>query len=58
MKNYIKYDNKSKELINMKQLQESKFLLYETDEVDINVDVILKDETIWASQKNISQKDL
>ena len=30
-------------------------LLYETDEGKINVDVILKDETIWLTQKSMSE---
>lgn len=29
-------------------------LLYETDEGKINVDVILKDETIWLTQKSMA----
>ena len=32
-------------------MNESSILLYETDEGKINVDVILKDETIWLTQK-------
>ena len=39
----------------MKQLRESKFLLYETEDGKINVDVILKDETIWLSQKSMAE---
>lgn len=45
----------------MNQLKESKFLLYETEDGKINVDVILKDETIWLCQKSIAElfgKDL
>lgn len=38
----------------MNQLRESKFLLYETEDGEINVDVILKDETIWLSQKSMA----
>ena len=30
-------------------------ILYETDEGKINVDVILKDETIWLTQKSMSE---
>lgn len=37
------------------QLKESKFLLYETEDGKINVDVILKDETIWLSQKSMAE---
>lgn len=36
-------------------MQESKFLIYETDDGKINIDVILKDETIWSSQKNMAK---
>ena len=39
----------------MNQLKESKFLLYETEDGKISVDVILKDETIWLSQKSMSE---
>lgn len=45
----------------MKELKESRFLLYETEDGKISVDVILKDETIWLSQKSIAElfgKDL
>ena len=35
-------------------MNESNILLYETDEGKINVDVILKDETIWLTQKSIA----
>lgn len=36
-------------------MNESNILLYETDEGKINVDVILKDDTIWLTQKSISE---
>ena len=36
-------------------MNESNILLYETDEGKINVDVILKDETIWLTQKSMSE---
>ena len=39
----------------MKSLNVSNILLYETDEGKINVDVILKDETIWLTQKSMSE---
>lgn len=39
----------------MNQLKESKFLLYETEDGKINVNVILRDETIWLSQKSIAE---
>ena len=32
-------------------MNESNILLYETDEGKINVDVILKDETIWLTRE-------
>lgn len=35
-------------------MNESNILLYETDDSKINVDVILKDETIWLTQKSIA----
>lgn len=34
-------------------MNESHILLYETDEGKIHVDVILKDETIWLTQKKL-----
>ena len=36
-------------------MNESNILLYETDKGKINVDVILKDETIWLTQKSMSE---
>lgn len=36
-------------------MNERNILLYETDEGKINVDVILKDETIWLTRKSMSQ---
>lgn len=36
-------------------MNECNILLYETDEGNINVDVILKDETIWLTQKSVSE---
>ena len=39
----------------MRFMKESNILLYETDEGKINVDVILKDETIWLTQKSMSE---
>ena len=36
-------------------MKESEFLIYETDDGKINIDVILKDETIWSSQKNMAK---
>ena len=35
-------------------MNESNILLYETDEGKINVDVILKDETMWLTQKSMA----
>lgn len=35
-------------------MNESNILLYETDEGKINVDVVLKDETIWLTQKSMA----
>lgn len=36
-------------------MNESNILLYETDEGKVNVDVILKYETIWLTQKSMSE---
>lgn len=33
-------------------MEESKFLVYKTDTANIAIDVIVKDETIWATQKS------
>ena len=37
------------------QLLESKFLIYKTDNEDVKVDVCLKDENIWLTQKRMSE---
>ena len=36
-------------------MNESNILLYETDEGKINIDVVLKAETIWLTQKSMSE---
>ena len=36
-------------------MKESNILLYETEDGKINVDVILKDGTIWLTQKSMSK---
>lgn len=36
-------------------MNESNIVLYETDDGKINVDVILKDETIWLTQKSMAE---
>ena len=36
-------------------MQESNILLYEAEEGNVNVDVILKDETIWLTQKSMAE---
>jgi len=36
-------------------IKESEFLLYETEDGNINVNIILKDENIWLTQKGMSQ---
>ena len=51
----LRYKIRHRSERNMNQLKESKFLLYETEDGKINVDVILKDETIWLSQKSIAE---
>jgi hypothetical protein len=37
------------------KLKESEFLLYSSDNGDIKVDALLKDETIWLTQKKMSE---
>lgn len=37
------------------KIKESQFLLYESDDGNISVDVVLKDENIWITQKNMSR---
>lgn len=41
--------------MNNNQLLESEFLIYKTDNEDIKVDVCLKDENIWLTQKRMSE---
>ena len=36
-------------------MEESKIILYETDDGNVNIDVILKDETIWLTQKSMAE---
>ena len=36
-------------------MKESNIVLYETDDGKINIDVILKDETIWLTQKSMAE---
>lgn len=36
-------------------MNESNILLYETENGKIKVDIILKDETIWLTQKSMSE---
>lgn len=36
-------------------MAESKFLVYKTDTANIAIDVIVKDETIWATQKSMAK---
>ena len=36
-------------------MKKSNILLYETEEGNVNVDVILKDETIWLTQKSMAE---
>lgn len=37
-----------------KKIEESNFLIYESEDGNININVILKDETIWTTQKNMA----
>ena len=36
-------------------MQEGNIILYETEDGKINIDVVLKDETIWLTQKNMAE---
>lgn len=36
-------------------MEESKFLVYKTDTANIAIDVIVKDETIWTTQKSMAK---
>ena len=38
-----------------KQLVESNFIIYKTEDGKVSVDVILKDETIWITQKGMGE---
>ncbi len=39
----------------MNEIKESKFLIYENEDGKVDVDVILKDETIWLTQKSMAK---
>ena len=41
--------------MNKQNLEESNFLLYNTPEGDVNLKVLLRDETIWLSQQEMQQ---
>ncbi len=36
-------------------MQESSIILYETEDGNVNIDVVLRDETIWLTQKNMAE---
>ena len=36
-------------------MNESNIVLYETDDGKVNVDVLLRDETIWLTQKSMAE---
>ncbi len=38
-----------------KELVESNFIIYKNEDGNVNVDVILKDETIWITQKGMAE---
>jgi hypothetical protein len=38
-----------------KQLAETNFIIYENEDGDVAVDVVLKDETIWITQKGMAE---
>lgn len=44
-----------KEKMNNQAPEESNFLLYSTPEGDVNLNVLLQDETIWLSQQEMQQ---
>lgn len=37
------------------RLQETNFIIYKTKDGNVSVDVILKDETIWITQKGMAE---
>ena len=36
------------------KMQENNIVLYETEDGKINIDIILRDETIWLTQKSMA----
>ena len=36
-------------------MKESNIILYETEDGKVNIDVVLKDETIWLTQKSMAK---
>ena len=38
-----------------KELFESNFIIYKTEDGSVSVDAILKDETIWITQKGMAE---
>ena len=42
-------------LIKEVEMQESNIILYETEDGNVNIDVVLRDETIWLTQKNMAE---
>lgn len=36
-------------------MQESNIVLYETEDGKVSVDVILKDDTVWITQKSMAK---
>ncbi len=36
-------------------MQESNIILYQTEDGNVNIDVILRDETIWLTQKSMAE---
>lgn len=37
------------------ELKETNFIIYENDDGEVNIDVILKDESIWLTQKSMAE---
>jgi hypothetical protein len=38
-----------------KELEKSQFLLYSSDKEDIKIEVLLQDESLWLTQRKISE---
>ena len=36
-------------------MQKNNIIFYETEDGKVNIDVVLKDQTIWLTQKNMAE---